>query len=350
MSGGGLHLVRAGEEAAADWDAYVGRAPAATFFHLFGWRRVIEKCYGYRGCYLAAMRGGEIAGVLPLIDVRSPLLGRNLISTAFTVGGGVLADDPATALFLAQAALEEGRRCGAGYVELRSARAAIEGWAVKDSVYATFERPLAVGEDAEFAAIPRRRRAELRKALAALSGGDLAVDRRGDVDVFYDLYACALREHGTPVFPRKFARALADEFPDRADILVIRTPDAPVLALLSFTFRDRVMPYYFGATRQARGSRAFDLAIWLKMRDGHAQGLKTFDFGRSKYGTGSFDYKCHWGFEPKPLEYQYALLGARASPNVNPQNPKFALASAAWRRLPLAVANAAGPMLARHLA
>lgn len=86
------------------------------------------------------------------------------------------------------------------------------------------------------------------------------------------------------------------------------------------------------------------------MRRGAERGARTFDFGRSKYGTGSFDYKAFWGFEPRALEYQYKLIGARETPNVNPDNPKFSTASALWRRLPLPIANFAGPILARHLA
>jgi hypothetical protein len=110
------------------------------------------------------------------------------------------------------------------------------------------------------------------------------------------------------------------------------------------------MPYYFGATRAARDYHAFDLATWLQMRRGVERGAKVFDFGRSKYGTGSFDFKTYWGFEPKPLEYQYALVNARETPNVSPTNPKFSAATAAWRRLPVSIATLAGPMLARHLA
>ncbi|HXI88222.1 MAG TPA: FemAB family XrtA/PEP-CTERM system-associated protein, partial [Parvularculaceae bacterium] len=292
----------------------------------------------------------RIVGVLPLIDVASPLLGRNLISTAFTVGGGIVADDENAATFLAAAAIEEGRARRAGYVELRSEIARIGGWETKDQIYAGFDRALAAEEEANFEAIPRRRRAEVRKALDALDAGELSYAVDGDIDAFYALYAEALRDHGTPIFPRRFAHALMDEFSDRADILTIRAEGAPILSLLSFAFRDRVMPYYVGAGAKARAHRAFDLAIWLKMRDGAKRGARVFDFGRSKYGAGSFDYKAHWGFAPRPLEYQYALLRARKTPNVNPQNPKFAIVSAAWRRLPTPVANFAGPMLARHLA
>lgn len=343
-------ISEAADADAEEWDAYGASAREATLFHRFGWRNVVRRVYGYSSCYLTAKRAGRVVGVLPMIDVTSPLLGRNLVSTAFTVGGGVLADDAEAGYALAEAAIAEGRRRRVGYVELRSRAAALEGWEVKDGVYAGFERELPADEEATFLAIPRKRRAEVRKAIAALEHGSLQFQFTKEIEPFYGLYAYAMREHGTPVFPRRFAAELMNEFSDDAEILIVSAGGEPVLALWTFYFRDCVLPYYFAAGPRAREHRAFDLAIWLQMRRGAARGARRFDFGRSKYGAGSFDYKTHWGFEPKPLEYQYKLIGARKTPNVNPDNPKFSAASAAWRRLPLAAANLAGPLLARHLA
>ena len=284
----------------AEWNDYVARTSGATMFHLFGWQRIIKRVYGYNACYLIARRDGGMVGVLPLIDVASPLMGRNLISTAFTVGGGIVADDDEACQALAEAALEEGRRRRVKYIELRSRSALIDGWTVKDGVYATFEMEFPTGAENKMKAIPRRRRAEVRKGLAAVDAGKLRYTFDDEQEAFYDLYAHAMRDHGTPIFPRRFVTELMKEFSDFTEILVIRADDEPVLALLTFHFHERVMPYYFGAHADARKHRAYDLAIWLQMRRGAERGAHIFDFGRSKYGTGSFDYKAFWGFEPIP--------------------------------------------------
>lgn len=332
------------------WDAYVKDSRHGRFFHRTGWRKIIKSVYGYDSYNLIARKAGKVVGVLPLIDVKSPLMGRNLVSTAFTVGGGILGDNAEIESALADAAVEEGRRRRVKYVELRSERETLEEWPTKKDIYAGFEKIIPPDEDDNLKMIPRKRRAEVRKACKAQAEGKLNYKITKNVDVFYDLYGQALRDHGTPIFPKKFAQALAGEFIDDMEIIEIYAGDQAVLALLTFYGHGRTMPYYFGARRDARAHRAFDLSVWLQMRRGLERGFPIFDFGRSKYGTGSFDFKQYWGFEPVPLEYQYALVNADEVPNVNPKNPKFALVSKLWTKLPVPIANIAGPILARHLA
>jgi hypothetical protein len=74
-----------------------------------------------------------------------------------------------------------------------------------------------------------------------------------------------------------------------------------------------------------------------------------FDYGRSKHGTGSFDFKRNWGFEPQPLGYEYRLIRSARVPEVNPLNPKYRLAIKMWQRMPLSLANRIGPLIARNL-
>ncbi|MEK7265136.1 MAG: peptidoglycan bridge formation protein FemAB, partial [Pseudomonadota bacterium] len=84
------------------------------------------------------------------------------------------------------------------------------------------------------------------------------------------------------------------------------------------------------------------------MRRAVERGGRGFDFGRSKVGSTHFDTKKFWGFEPSPVIYHVGLVRAKAAPNVNPNNPKFARLVEIWRRLPLPVANIIGPIVARN--
>ncbi|MGH6969846.1 MAG: GNAT family N-acetyltransferase, partial [Stellaceae bacterium] len=119
--------------------------------------------------------------------------------------------------------------------------------------------------------------------------------------------------------------------------------------LMSFFFKDRVLPYYGGAVPAARRIHAYDLMYWTLMQRAAARGCRVFDFGRSKRGTGSFDYKTYWGFAPKHLGYQYRLVKRSDLPEINPLNPKYRLMVGTWRRLPLALANRLGPPVARQI-
>ena len=104
-----------------------------------------------------------------------------------------------------------------------------------------------------------------------------------------------------------------------------------------------------GAPSAARELKANDFMYWELMRHATARGATLFDFGRSKTGTGSYNFKKNWGFEPETLEYQYHLVRSPKVPDLSPLNPKYRAMIATWRRLPLRLTHILGPMLARNL-
>jgi lipid II:glycine glycyltransferase (peptidoglycan interpeptide bridge formation enzyme) len=87
---------------------------------------------------------------------------------------------------------------------------------------------------------------------------------------------------------------------------------------MSFYFRDEVLPYYAGDDVSARQLAANDFKYWELMRRSCERGLKIFDYGRSKQGTGSYSFKKNWGFEPQPLFYEYCLYSRDSIPQNNP--------------------------------
>ena len=329
------------------WEEFLTRMPGATFFHRPGWARVIETTLGHKGHYRAAWRNGRIVGLLPLVHVQSRLFGNALISTAFTTGGGILAEDEETATALARAAAQLGSELDVGHVELRQDTALeLDGWEDKPGLYYGFARDLAASDDAELKAIPRKKRADLRKAL---DDARLTINGAASVEAFYAIYAESLRNLGTPVLPRRFYAALKQEFGDAVELSTVAGPAGDVAALMTFFFKDRALPYFGGATPKARGLHAYDLMYFRLMQRARARGMRRFDFGRSKRGTGSFDYKTYWGFAPEPLAYRYRRVAAGVLPEINPLNPKYRMQIALWRRLPLFAANAIGPLIARQI-
>ena len=152
-----------------------------------------------------------------------------------------------------------------------------------------------------------------------------------------------MRNLGSPVFPKRLFRALLDAFDKECQILTVWHRDRMVAGVLTLFYEDQVLPYYGGALREALPLAVNDFMYWELMCHAARAGYRTFDFGRSRAGTGAYDFKRHWGFEPVPLPYQYVLLGELSMPNVSPSNPRVHLAVEAWKRLPLPVAKFLGP-------
>ena len=337
------------EAAAPAWDRFVRAAPEATFFHLSPWARVIREAFGHATAYAYAEQDGAIVGVLPLARMRTRLFGDLLASTPFCVYGGTVAATAEAAAALEAHAIDLQRRLRVPCLEFRRRGAPDPGWQGRPPLYFTFRKPIAItGDDTKDMErnIPRKQRAEVRKALKR----GLTTVTDGDVDRLHRIYAESVRNLGSPVFPRRYFRLLAAAFPGEHDVTTVLHEGQPVSAVLNFHFREEVLPYYGGGTRAARGLAANDLMYWEVMRRAGAErGATLFDFGRSKAGTGAFDFKRNWGFAPEELHYCYRLAEGAAVPDNNPNNPRYRLLIAAWKRLPLAVANLIGPRLVRGL-
>jgi len=338
------------EAAAPAWDAFVRATPAATFFHLSAWARVIREAFGHPTLYAYAEQDGAVTGVLPLARMRTRLFGDSLASTPFCVyGGAVAATEEARAALEAHAVALQARM-GVPVLEYRRLDAADPGWVGRPPLYYTFRKPIVLTADDEKDMqrnIPRKQRAEVR---AAIGKHGLTSVSDSDTDRLHRLYAESVRNLGSPVFPRRYFRLLAQAFPGEHDVTTVLHGGRPVAAVLNFHFRDQVLPYYGGGTAEARAVSANDFMYWEVMRRaGRERGATLFDFGRSKAGTGAFRYKRNWGFEEQPLHYCYRLSPGARIPDNNPNNPKYRLFIAAWKRLPLPVANLLGPMLVRGL-
>lgn len=330
---------------AARWDAFVLACPQATFFHRSGWQGILQQVFRHPTHYLYAHEDGRITGVLPLAHVKSLLFGNALTSLPFAVYGGAVADDEATALALEAEAQRLAEQLDVDHLELRQLGRRHEGWPSQD-LYVTFRKAILPDEDANMLAIPRKQRAMVRKGIK--NGLTSQVDP--GVDGFFSLYADNVHRHGTPALSKRYFEALRSTFGDDCEVLNVTGPDGRLVSsVLSFYFRDEVLPYYAGDAEAARELAGNDFKYWELMRRSCARGLKLFDYGRSKQGTGSYAFKKNWGFEPTPLHYDYRLYKRDAVPQNNPSNTKYKLMIQTWRRMPIGMANWLGPFVVRSL-
>jgi FemAB-related protein (PEP-CTERM system-associated) len=333
------------EATARRWDAFVMAHPSASFFHRAAWQDIVREVFRHDTYFLFAEEDGRIEGVLPLGHVRSMLFGKSLVGLPFAVYGGAVANSPAVADALEARAQELAKRLDVDHLELRNVTRRHTDWPLQD-LYVTFRKEILPDEEANMLAIPRKQRAMVRKGIK--NGLSSHID--ADVDRFFDLYADNVHRHGTPAMPKRYFQTLKRVFGDDCEVLTVTGPDGRVLStVMSFYFRDEVLPYYAGDDEAARDLAANDFKYWELMRRACARGLKVFDYGRSKQGTGSYSFKKNWGFEPTPLNYEYCLYKRDAVPQNNPSNAKYRLLIETWRRMPIGLANWLGPFIVRNL-
>ena len=332
------------EQDRSRWDAFVEAHPQGTFFHLSAWRGLIEDVFRHKTWFLLAERAGDIAGVLPLAEVKSRLFGHALTSLPFCVYGGAIGDAEAVSELEAEAE-RIAMQLGVQHLEYRNVEPRHADWPRQD-LYVTFRKSIDPDVEANMLAIPRKQRAMVRKGIK----NNLTSHIDADVERFFALYADNVLRHGTPALPKRFFAALKDTFGERCEVLTVTCEDGKALSsVLSFYFRDEVLPYYAGDDLAARDFAANDFKYWELMRRACERGCKVFDYGRSKIGTGPYSFKKNWGFEPQPLSYEYRLYKRDGVPQNNPMNPKYRAFIALWRRLPIGVANAIGPYIVRNL-
>ena len=326
------------------WDRFVLSQPEGSPHQLIAWKEVLEKTYGYEPFYFYAERNGQLTGIAPLFMISNWVMGRCLLSVPLGVYGGICAADPESE----QALLDHIKGLAlserVSYLELRNRSGRLLEGFHPNQLYVTFTCPISPDNDKNLKALPKDTRYMSRKAQKA---GLEARHGTEQLQVFYDLFVQSMHKHGTPVFPYRLFQNLINEYRDQADLLMVYAGSKPVSGTLSLFFRDTVLPYYAGAGPEATRYAANNFMYWKLMEMAAQRGVRQFDFGRSKKGTGSYAFKTQWNMTVEPLNYQVYLVTRKSPPNFSPLNPKFQLATRVWQKMPLWLTRQIGPSVVR---
>jgi FemAB-related protein (PEP-CTERM system-associated) len=328
------------------WDSFVFKHPGGTFFHQTAWKRVIEKTFDHKGTYAFVERDGQIVAIAPLFGISNWMVGNCLISSPLAAYGGILATDPDAEQALLEFIKNQAREQKVDYLELRNPSGGTLPGFVANTRYAGFSMPLGKDAEATLKGLPKDIRYMIRKAEKA----DLHVKRGPElIEEFYRLFAINMRRLGTPVFPKSLFLNLLEEYGKQIDVMIVYAGVKPVASSVSFLFRDTMHPYYIGGLPVARDLAANNFLWWERIKFGIASGMTTFDFGRSKKGTGAYAFKKKWNPKISDLDYQVFLVKRKTAPNFSPANPKFELATQVWSRLPLLLTNCLGPRIVKWI-
>jgi FemAB-related protein (PEP-CTERM system-associated) len=346
MTGNVQQLTASGYE---QWDLYVDQHQDASFYHLSGWKQLIEKVYRHKCYFLMWSQNDQIRGVLPLVEQNSLLFGHSLVSMPICVLGGVVADSPEISDELVRCAKSLADKLNVDYMELRGATEAAtscnEILVPEQQSHVMIGCALHDSSESILAGIKKKQRAVVRQSL----NNGLTVKIESNVDNLYHIYSTSVRNLGTPVFPKQSFVELKKIFGSRCEIFTVSHQHKPISSVMSFYYKGHVLPHYGGGIAQARAFKSNDFMYYQLMCHAQKKGCHYFDFGRSKIDSGSYRYKKHWGMDIKPMCYQYYLVKSAQLPALSANNPKFKMLIKLWQKLPLVVSQQIGPMLAKYL-
>ena len=329
------------------WDRFVEDNPLATGYHLSGWRRVIQRAFGHSTFYYQAVDArGNVHGILPLVYFNSSLFGSFLVSLPFLNYGGVVADTGETAKLLLAEAKRRAQSLGANYIELRHVADADIEWPKKEhKVSMRLDLPSSYADLMK--SFPPKLRSQVRRA--EKEGMTTNMGGINLLDGFYEIFSRNMRDLGTPVYAKQFFMEVLRQFPTDTKICLVKYGGRTLAAGLAYGFRN-MLEIPWASSDRRYGKYAPNMMLYgAVLRYACERGYRVFDFGRSSKDSGTYRFKEQWGAKPIQLRWHYWLRDGHLLPELNPQNQKFRLAIAFWKRLPISVTTFLGPRIAKHL-
>jgi FemAB-related protein (PEP-CTERM system-associated) len=329
----------------AEWDGFVRAQPQWTHFQLFGWKTVMTRALGHECLYFAARDpAGRLAGILPLVRVRSVMFGHYLVSMPFLNYGGPLGSDAAVQALVARA-VEHAQRDKAKLLELRSRGPLPIALPVTHRKVSVVLDLAPRAPDTVWQGISPRLKSYVRRTLKAGVTVQFGPEQLG---AFFHVFARHMHELGTPTHHRRLFETIAEVFPEDAWFGCAYHEGRPVACGCALQWAGEVEVTWASALASPPELRPNVLLYWAFMERAAIAGLRTFNFGRSTPGSGPHEFKRRWGSRDEPL-WWYDLSAHEGTTTPSPQDPALAWGPRLWKRLPLGLATALGPRIVRYL-
>jgi FemAB-related protein (PEP-CTERM system-associated) len=330
---------------AAEWDEFVRGSAGWTHFHTWGWKGVIERVMGHECLYLAACDAdGRLAGVLPLVRVRSTLFGHYLISMPFLNYGGPLGSDNAITSLVGHAA-KVAERDRVKLLELRT-RSGLPVTLPASHRKITVMLDLPQGNPgALWNAFQPKVRSQVRRPQKEGVSVRFGPDQ---CEPFFQVFSHHMRDLGTPTQPKRFFEALLDTFAHDVWFGCAYYNGQAIAGGCGFSWSGEFEMTWASALTAYKPMAPNMVLYWAFMERAIEQGLTLFNFGRCTPGSGTHRFKRQWGSRDVPLWWYHVAAGARTA-TPSPQEGLYALGARLWRHLPLALATAWGPRIVRYI-
>lgn len=330
-------------------ESAVDRWKPGTLSYQPGWLTVLRAGLRHEPYLLEAVdpATGTTRGVLALGYVASRLFGRFLVSLPYVNYGGMLTDDDSAAAALVDHAVALADRLDVRYLELRQEQAVSHPKLTTRSGEKVHMRLTLPGTaDELWKKIHSKTRNQVRKGEKqgfSIHWGGIEL-----LDDFYAVFSHNMRDLGTPVFGRRLFRAILEQFPGRAELCVVRSPEQPLATALLLHGAGTTEVPSASSLRQFNPTCVNVLMYWKLLERAVERGQDTFDFGRSSPGGPHEAFKSQWGSSPFPAEWQYYLRAGQAA-EMRTHNPKYQRMIRVWQRLPVPLTRWIGPSIVRGI-
>jgi serine/alanine adding enzyme len=341
------------------WDKYVYDHPDGILYHLFSWKKVIEKAYDHKTYYLAAVNSAspnKLTGVLPLIHLKHFLFGNSLISIPFFDMGGILADNEETEKALLGEAIKLGKSLKVDSIELRHdhVRSCFKELNFSNSIACTLKTHkvrmlLELPESSEVLMkfFKSKLRSQIKKPIkeglkSKIGGIEL-------LDEFYKVFLINMRDLGSPVHSKKLLKNVLKQFKEHTKIVVVHKDNKPYAASIISGFKDTLENPWSSSLQRYRRLSPNMLLYWTMLEYACDNKYKYFDFGRSTPDEGTYRFKQQWGAQPEPLHWNHISLTGRPVNEKASEKSRFNIAIHCWQKLPVTVTGILGPTIRKNI-
>jgi len=329
-----------------NWLEYLKVQPEADICHHPAWAQIFARTFGLESALVRHRTDGHTDGGVPLVQFDRRITGRAMISMPYLNYGGILADNDEVRSDIIAACRQLADKSDIDYLELRHT-----GWSIGDKAdkkihnRVTFRLDISRPSDEILKGLRRQTRTRIRRVIKQGFGSYYGRDRIGD---FYKLFSMAMREHGTPVLPKRFFKLIIEHLGAHAAFMIAYKNDTPVGGKLVLTFKERASMVWGCFPDKYKHLLANYYLTWELIKQLEDSRVKILDFGRSPLEGGGHIYKSNWGPEKIPIHVDYIARDPERIPLLKPENRRFRPAIAIWKHLPLSITKMLGPKLARY--
>ncbi|MDH5230212.1 MAG: FemAB family PEP-CTERM system-associated protein [Gammaproteobacteria bacterium] len=328
------------------WNTYVENNPSCSIYHRSEWRDIIKSSFGHESFYFyASDTHDKIRGVLPVTRLKSKLFGDFMVSIPYFNYGGAIADSAAIEQKLIQTVNDFAADMGVSHVEYRDDTQRI-GMPVRDEKVCML---LALPSDKQtlWESFTPKLRAQIKRPQrenVTTTVGDIEL-----LDDYYNVFSRNMRDLGTPVYSKTFFENILNNKADACKIIIVRLNDKPVAAAFLIGHKNTLEIPWASTLKETNHLSINMLLYWEVLGYAIDKHYHYFDFGRSSKDAGTYRFKKQWGSIEKPLYWHYWLKDNNDLPELNPNNPKYKLMIALWKKLPLIITKLIGPAVVKNL-